>query len=321
MRTRITDLLKIQHPIIQGAMTWVSFAPLVAAVSNAGGLGILGAAFMSVEELRNGIREVKRLTQKPYGVNFAAENPLIDELLDVIVEEGVPVVSYGIGNPRRIIERTKQHGIINLPTVGSLRHAIRAEQDGADAVIVQGTEAGGHTGFVSTLVLTPLATEKLKVPVVAAGGIADGRGLMAALALGAEGVSMGTRFIVTRESPVPMQVKKLLLEKSEEDTVVTDNFTGVRCRVIRNKFADNLIEMADNQAAPWEILKAGVGKIKMAYVDGDLDDGSFACGQACGLVQNMPACRELIDDIVKQAEDIMPRIEAKVTQSSVVSRM
>jgi enoyl-[acyl-carrier protein] reductase II len=304
-------------------MTWVSFAPLVAAVSNAGGLGILGAAFMSVEELREGIREVKRLTQKPYGVNFVAENPLIDELLDVIVEEGVPVVSYGIGNPRRIVERTKQHGIINLPTAGSLRHAVRAEQDGADAVIVQGTEAGGHTGFVSTLILTPLATGKLKVPVVAAGGITDGRGLMAALALGAEGVSMGTRFIVTRESPrespVPMHVKELLLEKTEEDTVVTDNFTGVRCRVIRNKFADNLIEMADNQAPPWEILKTGVGKVKVAYVDGDLEGGSFACGQACGLVHDIPACRELIDGIVKQAEDIMPRIEAKVAQSNDVS--
>lgn len=295
-------------------MTWVSFAPLVAAVSNAGGLGILGAAFMSVEELHDGIREIKRLTRKPYGVNFAADNPLIDELLDVIVKEGVPVVSYGIGNPRKIIERTKQYGIINLPTVGSLRHAIRAEQDGADAVIVQGTEAGGHTGFVSTLILTPLATEKLKVPVVAAGGITDGRGLMAALTLGAEGVSMGTRFIVTRESSVPMRVKELILEKTEEETVVTDNFTGVRCRVIRNKFADSLIEMTKNQDPPWEILKAGVGKIRQAYVDGDIDGGSFACGQACGLVNNMPTCRELIDDIVKQAENIMPRLKAKLEQ-------
>jgi enoyl-[acyl-carrier protein] reductase II len=315
MKTRITDLLGIEHPIIQGAMTWVSFPPLVAAVSNAGGLGILGAAFMSVEELRDAIRDIKGFTQKPYGVNVAAENPLIDELLDVLVDESVPVVSYGIGNPRKIIERTKHHGIINLPTVGSLRHAIRAEQDGADVVIVQGTEAGGHTGFVSTLILTPLASGKLKVPVVAAGGITDGRGLMAALALGAEGVSMGTRFIATRESPVPMHVKELLLEKTEEDTVVTDNFTGVRCRVLRNKFADNLIEMAKNQESPWEILKAGVGKVKLAYVDGNIEGGSFACGQACGLIHNIPTCRELIDDIIKQAEDIMPRIESKVTQS------
>lgn len=314
MRTRITEMLGIRHPIIQGAMTWVSFPPLVAAVSNAGGLGILGAAFMSTEELRDNIREVKRLTKKPYGVNFAADNPLIDDLLDVIVEESVPLVSYGIGNPRRIIERTKRHGIINLPTVGSLPHAIRAEEDGAHAVIVQGTEAGGHTGFVSTFILTPLAADKLKVPVVAAGGITDGRGVIAALALGAEGVSMGTRFIVTRESPVPMHVKEFILEKTEEDTVVTDNFTGVRCRVIRNKFAENLMEMAKDQAPHWDILKAGVGKIRMAYVEGHIEGGSFACGQACGLISNIPTCRELIDYIVRQAADIMPRLEGKVAQ-------
>lgn len=188
MKTRITYLLGIEHPIVQGAMIWVSFSPLVAAVSHGGGLGILGAAFMSLEELRDSIREVKSLTQMPYGANFAAKNPLIDELLDVIVGEKVPVVSYGIGNPRRIIERTKRHGIVNMPTVGSLKHAIRAERDGADLVIVQGTEAGGHTGFVSTFILTPLAAGSLKIPVVAAGGVTDGRELIAALALGAEGV-------------------------------------------------------------------------------------------------------------------------------------
>ncbi|MBU2549048.1 MAG: nitronate monooxygenase [Proteobacteria bacterium] len=314
MKTRLTDLLGIEHPIVQGAMTWVSFPPLVAAVSNAGGLGILGAAFMSVEELRDSIREVRRLTPKPYGVNFAADNPLIDELLDVITDEQVPVVSYGIGNPRKIIERTRRHGIINLPTAGSLRHAVRAERDGADAVIVQGTEAGGHTGFVSTVVLTPLAAGSLKVPVVAAGGITDGRGLVAALALGAEGVSMGTRFIVTRESPVPRHVKELIIAKSEEDTVVTDNFTGVRCRVIRNEFAENLIKMAENEAPPWEILKAGVGKIRAAYVDGDIKGGSMACGQACGLVNNIPTCRELIDEIIQQAGERLREIQAKAAR-------
>jgi len=267
---------------------------------------------MSSVEVRDSIREVRRLTREPFGVNFASDNPIIDDLLDVIVEEEVPLVSYGIGNPRKIIDRTRQHGIINMPTVGSLRHAIRAEHDGADAVIVQGTEAGGHTGFVSTLILTPLAAGKLKVPVVAAGGITDGRGLMAALALGAEGVSMGTRFIVTRESPVPMHVKEFILDKTEEDTVVTDNFTGVRCRVIRNRFAENLMDLAKNQVSPWEILNAGVGKIRKAYVDGDIDGGSLACGQACGLINNIPTCRELIDNIVKQAEDILTGIEEKV---------
>ena len=168
MKTRITELLGIKHPIIQGAMSWVSFPPLVAAVSNAGGLGILGAAFMSPAELKENIRKIKSLTDKPFGVNFMANNPLIEELLDVIIEEKVPVASYGVGNPQRILERTKSHGIINLPTMGALRHAVRAEQDGADAVIVQGTEAGGHTGYVTTLVLVPLVASKLRIPVVAA---------------------------------------------------------------------------------------------------------------------------------------------------------
>lgn len=305
MRTRITELLGIRHPVIQGAMSWVSFPPLVAAVSNAGGLGILGAAFMSPEELRRNIRKIKALTDRPYGVNFMADNPLIEELLDVIIEEQVPVASYGKGNPRPVIERTRPHGIINMPTVGALRHALRAEHDGADAVIVQGTEAGGHTGHISTFVLVPLVTAKLKIPVVAAGGIGDGRGLLAGLVLGAEGISMGSRFIVTEEAPVPLHVKEFLLAKTEEDTVVTDNFTGVRCRVVRNAFSDGLVEMARNRADPWEVMKAGVGKIRKAYVEGDIEGGSLAFGQVCGLIQEIPSCRALIENMVEEAEALM----------------
>ncbi len=316
MKTRITELLGIKHPIIQGAMSWVSFPPLVAAVSNAGGLGILGAAFMSPEELTENIREIKRLTEKPFGVNFMANNPLIDDLLDVIIEERVPVVSYGIGNPQRVLERTRPHGIINLPTMGALRHALRAEQNGADAVIVQGTEAGGHTGFVSTLVLVPIVASKLRIPVVAAGGIGNGRGLVAALALGAEGISMGSRFIVTQDAPVPLHVKQYLVERTADDTVVTDNFTGVRCRVIRNRFAENLVEMTNNHADPWEIMKTGVGKIRKAYVEGDIEGGSLAFGQVCGLIQDIPTCKELIDTIVKEAEEILQSLEDRVQSQS-----
>lgn len=305
MKTRITELLGIKYPIIQGAMSWVSFPPLVAAVSNAGGLGILGAAFMSPEELRKNIRKIKLLTNKPFGVNFMANNPKIDELLDIIIEENVPVASYGKGNPKKVLERTKPHGIINLPTMGAFKHALRAEQDGADAVIVQGTEAGGHTGFVSTFVMVPMIASKLKIPVVAAGGIGNGRGLVAALALGAEGISMGSRFLVTQDAPVPTHVKAYLVGKAAEDTVVTDNFTGVRCRVIRNSFAENLLEMAKDHRDPWEIMKAGVGKIRQAYVEGDIDGGSLAFGQVCGLIQDIPTCQELIDTIIEEAEKTM----------------
>jgi len=312
MKTRLTELLGIEYPIIQGAMSWVSFPPLVAAVSNAGGLGILGAAFMSPKELKENIRQIKDQTDRPFGVNFMANNKLLNQLLDVIIAEKVHVASYGVGNPQNVIRRTKPAGIINIPTVGALKHAIKAERDGADAVIVQGTEAGGHTGYVATMILVPLAAEKLHIPVVAAGGIADARGLMAALALGAEGVSMGSRFLLTREAPVPPHVKRHLLGCNEEDTIVTDNFTGVRCRVIKNQFSENLMELARNHADPWEIMKVGVGKIRKAYVEGDTVGGSLAFGQVCGLIQEIPSCRELIQGIVGETEAIMQSIKTKI---------
>jgi enoyl-[acyl-carrier protein] reductase II len=305
MKTRITELLGIKHPIIQGAMSWVSFPPLVAAVSNAGGLGILGAAFMSPGELKENIRQIKDLTDKPFGVNFMPENPQLEQLLDVIIEEKVPVTSYGKGNPQKIIDRTKPFGIMNLPTMGAVRHAVRAEQDGADAVIVQGTEGGGHTGFIASLVLIPLVASKVKIPVVAAGGIGDARGMAAALSLGAEGISMGSRFIVTQEAPVPLSVNQYILQKTEEDTVVTDNLTGVRCRVIKNKFAESLLEMAKRETDPWEMMQHGVGKIRKAFVEGDLEYGSMGCGQVCGIIEDIPTCQKLIQRIVTEAKEIM----------------
>jgi len=315
METRITEILDIEHPIIQGAMSWVSFPPLVAAVSNAGGLGILGAAFMTVEELRENIKQIKDQTDRPFGVNFMADNPRIDELLDVIIEERVNVASYGKGNPRKVIERTRPYGVINIPTVGALRHALKAQEDGADAIIVQGMEGGGHTGFVATLILVPLIAGKVKIPVIAAGGIGNARGLVAALALGAEGVSMGSRFIVTREAPVPMHVKEYLIQQTEEDTIVTDNFTGVRCRVIQNRFSQDLVEMAKNHEDPWEIMKSGVGKIRKAYVEGDTEWGSLAFGQVCGLIQEIPSCQDLIQSMIREAEEVMESVEAKIRPS------
>ena len=307
MKTRITELLKIKHPIIQGGMSWVSYPPLVAAVSNAGGLGVLGAMAMSPEELRENIRIIRQLTDKPFGVNFLPENPQLEQLLDVIIEERVPVASYGKGNPKRIIERTKPQGIINMPTMGAVKHAVRAAQDGADAVIVQGTEGGGHTGFVSTMVLIPLVVDRIQIPVVAAGGIGDARGFVAALALGAEGISMGTRFIVTKECPVALSVKQWLIASREEDTVITDNLTGVRARVISNKFAKSMVDMAERKASPWEMLLFSGGRFKKAFVEGDLEWGSFGCGQVCGLIDDIPTCQELIERIITGAEKVVGR--------------
>lgn len=313
MKTRITELLGIKYPIIQGAMVWVASPPLVAAVSNAGGLGILGSAVMTSDELRENIRIMKKLTSKPFGVNFIPESPLIDKLLDVVVEEEVPVVNYGIGDPRRIIERAKLHGFLAMPTVGSLKHAIKAEHDGANAVIIQGIEAGGHTSYVATIVLVPLAVDRLSVPVVAAGGIGDARGFVAALALGAEGISMGTRFIATKESPVPLNIKQRIIKASEEDTAVTGHVTGIRCRVLKNKLAESFLELAERQAPAREMLELGIGKLRQAFVEGDEEWGSLACGQVCGMIENIPTCQELIEGIVTQAEKILEVIRLKTT--------
>jgi len=255
------------------------------------------------------------MTDKPFGVNFMPDNPIVDQLLDIILEEKVPVASYGRGNPKKVIDRVKPHGILALPTMGSVKHAIRAEQDGADALIVQGTEGGGHTGHIATMVLIPLVTSRVKIPVVAAGGIGNARGLVAALALGAEGISMGSRFIVTQEAPVPENVKRYLIDKTEEDTVVTDNLTGVRCRVIKNDFAKRIMDMAKSKVDPWEMMQYGVGRIRMAYVEGDLEWGSMAFSQACGFIDAIPSCKELIECMVTEAEEIMKSIGKRVNHS------
>ncbi len=312
MNTRLTEILGIKYPIIQGAMAWVSFPPLVAAVSNAGGLGILGAAFMSPEELRGHIRMIKELTDKPFGVNFMPENPQLEQLLDVIIEEKVAVASYGKGNPKRIIERTKPGSIINMPTMGAVKHAVRAERDGADIIIVQGTEGGGHTSYVATMVLVPLVVDRVDIPVVAAGGIGDGRGLAAALALGAEGISMGSRFIATKESPIHPNIKQWIVRSTEEDTVVTDNLTGIRCRILRNKLAETFLEMTEQKASPWEMMTLGTGRIRKAFFEGDTEWGSIACGQVCGMISDIPTCQELTGQIVTGAEQIIKALGVKI---------
>ena len=308
MKTRVAELLQIKYPIIQGGMVWVSFPPLVAAVSNAGGLGILGGAAMPPPDLEKNIAEIKSLTHKPFGVNFIPESPDIDDLLDIMISEKVPVLSYGRGNPKRIIERTRGKGIINMPTMGSVKHAIKAEKDGADMVIVQGTEAGGHNSAVATTVLVAKMVDKVNIPVVAAGGLGDGRGLVAALALGAGGISMGTRFICTKECPVPDNMKALILKANEESTVVTGHISGVRARVLRNKLTESFKTLEEKHASPREHMLLGLGRTKLAYTDGDEDWGSLACGQVAGLIHDIPTCQELIDRIMNDAHRIMEKL-------------
>ncbi len=348
MRTRITDLLGIRYPIIQAPANYVGVPRLVAAVSNAGGLGILASGRLAPEDLRQDIRAVKELTGQPFGVNLIAGSPGYEKLAGVFLEENIPVICHSRGNPKWLIEAARGGNVKVMAMIGTLKHALRAEQDGADAVIVQGAEAGGHVGQVSTLVLLPLVASKVKIPVVGAGGFADGKGLVAALALGAEAVAMGTRFALTVESPLPPNVKQRYLESSENDTLVTDAVTGTRLRVIRNTFTDMLEEgrhvgLRDRMAAAlrtrkmlgvswWRFLRggwsmrkefeasvsdlghlaAGGVRIERAMVSGDVDLGVLPSGQVCGRLENIPTVDALMESIVAEAQAVLDEARNKV---------
>ena len=349
MKTRITKLLGVKYPIIQAGMSYGAYPSLVAAVSNAGGLGILGAGAMNADELRQNIRETRELTDKPFGVNILATSPVIDELIEVLVEEKVPVASYGRGDPKKIVEYTKPHGIINMPTVGAVKHAVRVEGYGVDAVIIQGMEGGGHTSYISTLVLLPQVVAAVKIPVVATGGFCDGKGLVAALALGAEGISMGTRFALTKESSLPEEIKQHYLRAEGDEAVITERVTGTRCRGLDNKLVEtvegrrrglaireaisSLMEMRREFQVPlWKILlsglrmkgaygisagqlgnaAAGLQRIKDALVEGDSEWGFMPCGQVCGRIDDISSCRELIECIMREAREILPQLSIRL---------
>ena len=351
MKTRLTELLKIKYPIIQSAMNYVAYPPLVAAVSNAGGLGILGAAAMSADEVRENIRKVRELTDNPFGVNVLATSPALDEVIEVLIDERVPVASYGRGDPAKIIEETKSHGILNIPTVGAVRHAEKVVGYGADAVIVQGMEGGGHTGYVASTVLIPLVVNAVKVPVVAAGGFCDGQGLVAALAMGAEGVSMGTRFALSKESNIPDNVKQRYLQSSENDAVITAHVTGTRCRGLKNRLVElletkaggvplkeSIVELLnikrDFKVPLWKVLLsgfkmkrefeadlnelgnvvAGRGRMRKAFLHGDDEAGFMPCGQVVGRIDNIPTCKELIESIINEAEEVLAKTNSCFSQ-------
>ena len=300
MPTRVTERLGIEYPILQGAMAWVSFAPLVAAVSNAGGLGIVGGTIMMPDELRAEIRKPRELTSRPFGVNIISLHPMIREILQVLIEEKVLLATYGTGNPKKIIEVLKPGGVMSWPVVPTVEAAARAEADGADGVIVSGHEGGGHVGKLSTMILVPQARQRVKLPLVAAGGIADGRGMAAAFALGAEAVQLGTRFIVTRECPAHENAKGKILAARAEDTVVTGNITGLPVRVIRNKMAEEFLTMENTGRSKTEMALFGSGKMKLAFVEGNADDGSVMAGQVSGLIDDEPCCEDLIQRLVRE---------------------
>jgi enoyl-[acyl-carrier protein] reductase II len=312
MKTRITELLGIKYPIIQGGMAWIAEPQLAAAVSNAGGLGIITGSMYTPEELTQKIKEMKGLTDKPFAMNFTPACEHLEANLDVCITEKVTAVTYGRGRHTTdmVSNKLRPHGIISIPVTATVKQALRVEEEGAHAVIVSGLEAGGHVSRIATLALLPQATSKVKIPIIAAGGFGDGRGLAAALTLGADAVQMGTRFIVVKESPVPEHVKLHLLQASEGDTLVTGHITGLRCRVLKNKLTDAFVDLEDKKAPQMEYDKLGVGKIRAAFVDGDIEWGSIAAGQIVGMLEDIPSCRELINRIMGEAKGAIEKAGA-----------
>lgn len=308
MRTALCDLLGIKYPILQGGMAWVATAELAAAVSNAGGLGIIGAGSMPGEILRKEIRKCKRLTPKPFGVNIYYLSPSIKEIIDVVVDEKVPVVTTGAGNPGKDLPRFKQQGIKVIPVVSAVALARRLERSGADAIIAEGMECGGHIGEITTMALLPQVVSAVNIPVIAAGGIADGRGLAAALALGAQGIQMGTRFVASTECTVHPKYKEAIVKAKDRSTAVTGASFGHPVRVLNNKLAREFKIMEKQGASQEEMERFGTGRLRAAVQDGDIEYGSLMCGQVAGLIQEILPVEEIMTQIVAEADNILYKL-------------
>lgn len=315
IKTRICELLGIQYPIIQGGMAWVSTAPLVAAVSEAGGLGIIGAGQASPDWLKEQIREVRKLTAKPFGVNVMLQSPYTEDIIKLLIEERVQVVTTGAGNPGKYVRNLQAMGCKVIPVVASVALARRLVQSGVDALIAEGRESGGHVGELGTLPLVPQVVDAVDVPVIAAGGIFDGRGLVAALALGAEGVQMGTRFMSARECTIHARVKEMLIKAKDRDTVVTGTSTGHPVRVLKNKLSRQFEELEKRCAPPEEIEKLGVGKLRQAMVEGDVQYGSVMAGQVAAMIKQVQPAAEIIHQIMNEAEEVLRHLPGRVMLS------
>lgn len=305
MKTRVTELLGIEYPIIQGGMAWVATHELASAVSNVGGLGIIGAGGAPASWVREQIQAAKKETDKPFGVNLMLMNPEADEIAKVIVEEGVKVVTTGAGNPAKYMSMWKEAKIKVIPVVASVALAKLMERGGADALVAEGMESGGHIGAQTTMTLVPQVVDAVSIPVIAAGGIADGRGFAAAMMLGAEAVQMGTRFVVAKESKVHENYKQRVVKAKDIDSEVTGMSTGHPIRVIRNKMTREYLKK-EKEGAPFEELEQmTLGALRKAVVEGDVMYGSVMAGQSAGLVKKEETCAEIIRDVMSGAEKLL----------------
>ena len=307
MKTEITELLGIEYPVIQGGMAWVAESHLAAAVSAAGGLGLIGGANAPAEVIRNYIREVKAVTDKPFGVNVMLMSPYADEVAKVIVEEGVKVVTTGAGNPEKYMEMWKAAGIKVIPVVASVALAKRMERYGADAVVAEGTESGGHIGEATTMTLVPQVVDAVSIPVIAAGGIGDGRGIAAAFMLGAEAVQMGTRFLVAKECTVHQNYKDRVLKAKDIDSTVTGRTHGHPVRCLRNQMTREYVKLENEGKSFEELEYLTLGTLRKAVQEGDVTNGTVMAGQIAGMVSKEQTCKEMIDEMMAQAETLLGR--------------
>ena len=312
IRTPLCDLLDIEHPIVQGGMAWIATAELVSAVSEAGGLGILGGGTAPADYLRDQIRLAREMTSKPFGVNLALFAPNVADLAQICLDEKVRVVATGGGNPAPYVPSFKEAGMIVISVVASVALAKRVERMGADALVAEGMESGGHIGDVSTFPLVPQVVDAVSVPVVAAGGIADGRGLAAALALGAAGVQMGTRFICVDECTAHDNYKQTILNAGDRSTITTGQSLGHPVRAIRNPMSRQFGELEREGLSPEQILEFGVGKLRLAFQEGDMVDGSVMAGQSAGLVREVKSTQDLIHALIAEAEDVISGLSGLV---------
>ena len=307
-KTRITELLGIKYPIFQGGMAWIAESTLASAVSNAGGLGIIAGGSAPIDYLREQIRRCKSLTDKPFGVNIMLMSPNAEELAQLVIEEGVPVVTTGAGNPGKFMAAWKEAGVKVIPVVPSVALAKRMERSGADAVIAEGTESGGHIGENTTMCLVPQVVDAVSIPVIAAGGIADGRGIAASFMLGAEGVQVGTRFLAADECQVNPVYKELVVKAKDTDSVVTGRYTGHPCRNVKTKFSKMLANgEKDGSLTPEQFEEVTLGSLRKAVQDGNLDEGSFLCGAIAGMVKEVKPCKDIIEEMFGEAEALLSK--------------
>ncbi len=305
METRVTKMLGIEHPIIQGGMAWVAEHNLAAAVSAAGGLGLIGGANAPGQVVREEIRRAKELTDKPFGVNVMLMSPYADDVAKVVVEEGIKVVTTGAGNPEKYMELWKSAGIKVIPVVASVALAKRMEKYGADAVVAEGCESGGHIGEATTMTLVPQVKDAVSIPVIAAGGIGDGRGIAASFMLGAEAVQIGTRFVVSKESIVHENYKQRIIKAKDIDTAVTGRSHGHPIRGLRNKMTREYLKMEQEGKSFEELEYLTLGSLRRAVQEGDIQEGTVMAGQIAGMISQEQTCKEMIDEMMAQAEALL----------------